>query len=104
MGLLGPNGAGKSTLIKLITGQLKPTTGRLQVMGFQPFANPSVYHHLGYCPEIEQSYDDMTGREFVRFLGSMTGAAGKKLNDRTDEVITIVGMDHAADRKIGGYS
>ncbi len=102
--LLGPNGAGKSTMIKLISGQLKPTTGRMEVVGLVPFANPEVYHHLGYCPEIEQLYDEMTGREFVRFLGAMSGASGQKLKDRTDEVIQIVGMDHAADRKVGGYS
>ncbi len=102
--LLGPNGAGKSTIIKLITGQLKPTTGLMRVVGLVPFANHEVYHHLGYCPEIEQLYDEMTGREFVRFMGALSGANGQKLKERTDEVITIVGMDHAADRKIGGYS
>lgn len=51
--LLGPNGAGKSTLLKLVTGQLRPTTGRVSVLGMAPFANPNVFQRLGYCPEIE---------------------------------------------------
>ena len=52
--LLGPNGAGKSTMLKLITGQLRPTTGLVTVFGEKPFANGSVLRRLGYCPEIEK--------------------------------------------------
>ncbi|HLJ56661.1 MAG TPA: ATP-binding cassette domain-containing protein, partial [Chthonomonadaceae bacterium] len=51
--LLGPNGAGKSTMMKLITGQIRPSTGALGVLGMAPFANPKVYRQLGYCPESE---------------------------------------------------
>ncbi|HEY3266926.1 MAG TPA: ABC transporter ATP-binding protein [Armatimonadota bacterium] len=100
--LLGPNGAGKSTMLKLITGQLRPTTGRVTVFDEQPFANPRVFRRMGYCPEIESSYDDMTGREFVSMLAAMSGVRG--IADRVAESINIVGMSAAADRKIGGYS
>src|ERR1051326_7893204 len=71
--LLGPNGAGKSTLIKLLTGQLHPSTGRLTVLGEAPFANSRVYRRLGYCPELERGCDDMTGRYFVTLLAHMGG-------------------------------
>jgi ABC-2 type transport system ATP-binding protein len=101
--LLGPNGAGKSTMLKLITGQLRPTTGRLSVLGEKPFANPSVFRRLGYCPEIENLYEDMSGREFVSLLGSMAGI-GSDLGGRVDAVIERVGMSANANRKIGGYS
>jgi ABC-2 type transport system ATP-binding protein len=102
--LLGPNGAGKSTLLKLITGQLRPTTGQIEVLGLKPFANPNVYKRLGYCPEIENNYDDMTGVDFVTMLGSMAGIPSRELKDRVLEAIDLVGMTENAGRKIGGYS
>ena len=101
--LLGPNGAGKSTMLKLITGQLRPTTGMLTVLGLRPFANPAVFRKLGYCPEIENLYDDLSGREFVKLLGSMAGIS-HGLDDRVDRVIERVGMTENANRKVGGYS
>ncbi len=102
--LLGPNGAGKSTMLKLITGQLRPTTGHVLVMNQPPFANPKVFRKLGYCPEIENNYDDMTGREFVTLLATMSGLPANSLSARVAESIEIVGMTVNADRKIGGYS
>jgi len=102
--LLGPNGAGKSTMLKLVTGQLRPSRGRVTVLGQPPFANPRVLRQLGYCPEIENSYDELNGREFVTLLGAMSGLRGADLRDRTAAVIERVGMTYAAGRKIGGYS
>jgi ABC-2 type transport system ATP-binding protein len=102
--LLGPNGAGKSTLLKLITGQLRPTTGKVSVLGEAPFANPNVFRKLGYFPEIESGYDDLTGTEFVTLLAAMSGFRGEELRKRVADSIERVGMTHAAGRKIGGYS
>lgn len=102
--LLGPNGAGKSTLLKLVTGQLKPTTGRVTVMDARPFANPSVFRRLGYTPEMENLHDDMTGREFVTFLATLSGLPSATRTSRVDEAVAQVGLSDAADRKIGGYS
>lgn len=102
--LLGPNGAGKSTMLKLITGQLRPSTGRVTVLNEPPFANPRVFRQLGYCPEIENSYEEMTGRELVTLLGAMAGIRGETLKKRVEESIEEVGMTQNADRKIGGYS
>lgn len=102
--LLGPNGAGKSTLLKLVTGQLRPTTGMVTVFGEKPFANTRVYRKLGYCPEIENNYDDMTGRDFVTMLASMAGIPSSQLRSRVNDSIETVGMTINADRKMGGYS
>jgi ABC-2 type transport system ATP-binding protein len=102
--LLGPNGAGKSTLLKLITGQLRPTTGTVHVAGMAPFANGRVMRLLGYCPEIDNFYEEMTGREFVTLLGAMAGLKGATLKARVDESIARVGMEDRCDRKLGGYS
>jgi ABC-2 type transport system ATP-binding protein len=102
--LLGPNGAGKSTMMKLITGQLRPSTGNLTVLGEAPFANPKVFRRLGYCPESESSYDDMTGRDFVTMCAHLAGMPGGRIGPRVSEVIDLVGMTPNAGRKIGGYS
>ncbi|MDE2126632.1 MAG: ABC transporter ATP-binding protein [Armatimonadetes bacterium] len=102
--LLGQNGAGKSTMLKLITGQLRPTTGTLQVFGKTPFANPAVARTLGYCPESDGFYNDMTGRRFVALLAVMSGLRGAEINARVEEVIATVGMAENADRQLGGYS
>jgi ABC-2 type transport system ATP-binding protein len=102
--LLGPNGAGKSTMMKLITGQIRPTTGQITVFGERPFANTRVFKRLGYCPEIENSYDDMSGREVVTMLGAFSGIPRDRLKSRVAEVIEMVGMTANADRKVGGYS
>jgi len=102
--LLGPNAAGKSTMMKLITGQLRPTTGRVTVLGEKPFANSNVFRKLGYCPESESSYDDLTGREMVTMLACMAGIQGSRIAQRVSDMIEHVGMTFAADRKIGGYS
>lgn len=104
IGLLGPNGAGKSTMLKLITGQLRPTTGSVLVLDQKPFANPNVFRKLGYCPEHENSYDEMTGFEFVTMLGAMAGIPASRLQARVREVVEMVGMTPNAGRKIGGYS
>src|SRR5438128_98274 len=102
--LLGPNGAGKSTLIKLVTGQLRPSTGIVTVLGEPPFANSRVFRRLGYCPELERGCDDMTGRYFVTLLAHLGGLPPATISQRVSEVIEFVGMTENADRKIGGYS
>ena len=102
--LLGPNGAGKSTMMKLITGQLRPSTGKLTVFGEEPFANPRVFRRLGYCPESESSYEEMSGRDFVTMCAHLAGLPGREISVRVPEVIEQVGMTPHAGRKIGGYS
>lgn len=102
--LLGPNGAGKSTMMKLITGQLRPTTGIVTAFGMAPFANTKVFRRLGYGPEIENLYDQITGTEFVTMLAVMAGLRGAALKAAVAKAIETVGMAPNADRHIGGYS
>lgn len=102
--LLGPNGAGKSTLIKMITGQIRPSTGSVQVIGEAPFANARVLSRLGYCPENDNFYEEMTGREFVTYLAALSGYSGAERKRRVDSTIEKVGMADRCDRKVAGYS
>lgn len=102
--LLGQNGAGKSTMLRMITGQLRPTTGSVKVLGMEPFANPEVYKQLGYCPEIDNFYEHMTGREFVRHLARLQGFSASEARSRSDETIATVGMADRADKPIRGFS
>ncbi|MCH8274528.1 MAG: ABC transporter ATP-binding protein [Armatimonadetes bacterium] len=102
--LLGENGAGKSTMIKMITGQLRPTTGEVRVFGHVPFANRTVLKEIGYCPETDSYYDQMTGRQFVQLMARMSGLHSKAVRDAANSAIENVGMAERADTLIAGYS
>ena len=102
--LLGMNGAGKTTMMRLITGQIRETTGRVSIFGQEPFANPEVYRRMGYCPEIDNFYEHRTGRQFVMHLARLAGFSSPEARKRTERVLELVGMSDRADRKIAGYS
>lgn len=102
--LLGMNGAGKSTMMRLITGQLRATTGDVRVFGMDPFANLNVYRRIGYCPDIDNFYEHRTGRQFVYFLARLAGFDTKEAKRRTEQMLHQVGMTDRADRPIAGYS
>src|SRR6202040_590980 len=72
-GLLGPNGAGKSTFMKLVTGQLAPSKGRLAVLGESIWRNPALYFRIGFCPEQDAFYDRMTGLDWLIALLRLNG-------------------------------
>jgi len=103
-GLLGPNGAGKSTLLKLVTGQLKPSQGRVQVLGEPIWGNPGAYRRIGYCPDQDAFYERMTGRDWLAALLGLSGFEGERAARAAERALDTVGLADAADRKIGGYS
>ena len=103
-GLLGPNGAGKSTFMKLITGQLRPSKGKVRVLGEPIWGNPGLYQRIGFCPEQDAFYDRMTGREWVTALTGLHGFDERTAADAAAQAIAAVELTEAADRKIGSYS
>ena len=103
-GLLGPNGAGKSTLLKLVTGQLKPSQGRVRVWGESVWGNPGIYVRIGFCPEQDAFYDRMTGLEWVTALLVLNGLDNPEAMARASRAIESVALTEAAGRKIGAYS
>ena len=103
-GLLGPNGAGKSTLLKLITGQLKPSKGSVQVLGEPVWGNPGIYRRLGLCPEQDAFYDRMTGLEWVTALLRLQGYTDQDAQRLAAAALEQVDMQGAAGKRIGAYS
>ncbi len=103
-GLLGPNGAGKTTLLNLITGQLRPSQGRIGVFGKNPWGNSSVHRFLGYCPDIDSFYRGMNGFEFLRTMLCLSGFSGGAARRRSIAALETVGLTEQAKKKIGAYS
>ena len=103
-GLLGPNGAGKSTFMKVITGQLRPSTGSVRVFGEPIWGNPSQYRRLGFCPEQDAFYEHMTGLEWVEALALLHGMDHGAASAAARRALDAVDLLDVAGRKIGAYS
>jgi len=103
-GLLGPNGAGKSTFMKLITGQLQPSKGSVQVLGEPIWGNPHLYFQIGFCPEQDAFYERMTGLEWVTALVRLNGLTEKEADEAARRALTAVHLMDLANKKIGAYS
>jgi ABC-2 type transport system ATP-binding protein len=102
-GLVGHNGAGKSTMIKLLTGQLRPSLGSVSVCGREAWS-AAAKRHLGYCPDVDSFYEEMSGRAFVRMIARLHGFSPTAARQRTDDVLERVGMSDRADRRLASYS
>jgi len=102
--LLGPNGAGKSTLIRLVSGQLRPSSGNVRVFGENPFANPSVAAHLGLVPEEEGFPPRVSGKDWVCFLLRLHGYGSTESSQRAEHTLEEVRLDTVAHRPVSTYS
>jgi ABC-2 type transport system ATP-binding protein len=103
IGLLGPNGAGKTTFLRLMTGQLKPTEGTIEVLGERPWANPGIFRRIGFCPEQDAFYDRLSGLEFVTALGRLSGL-GASVPEMAAAALARVGAEEFMHRPIAEYS
>ncbi len=103
-GLLGPNGAGKSTFMKLVTGQMKPDIGTVTVSGRRTWNDPELFRDIGFCPENDVFYEDMTGLEFVSGLLRLYGFPPAEVRDRAARALDVVDLTKDKDRLIRGYS
>ena len=104
LGLLGPNGAGKSTFMKLVTGQLKPSQGTVEVFGQSIWGNPGAFADIGYCPDQDAFYERMTGEEWLTALTRLAGLEETAANEAVGRALETVSLSDAADKKIGAYS
>ena len=103
MGFLGANGAGKTTTIKMLLGLLAPTYGTVEVFGGSP-EDPEVRARIGYMPETAYYYPYLNARELLAFYGGLCGMDSRKVRERTDELLEIVGLGDAAKRPLKTYS
>ncbi|MBN2409615.1 MAG: ABC transporter ATP-binding protein, partial [Candidatus Aminicenantes bacterium] len=104
IGLLGPNGAGKSTFLKLITGQLRPSIGTVRILGQRVRNNASLFSRIGFCPEHDSFYEDMTGWIFVSSLLRLQGYSPADVRARAEKALEIVELSADRDRLIRAYS
>lgn len=104
-GFLGPNGAGKSTTIKMLTGLLSPTAGAASILGRDVVADAIEAKKLiGVVPEESILFDRLTGPEQLRFVGRMYGMERGVIEARTEELLTLMGLDDDTGKLIVDYS
>lgn len=99
LGLVGPNGAGKSTTIRMITGQIAPTQGRVLVDGIDVATDPNAARaRVGYVPEDPKLYEYLTAREMISFVAEIRGKGD------VEAALEVAGLEEDADRPIHEYS
>lgn len=102
-GLVGPNGAGKTTLIKAIVGALRPTSGTIRTLGYDPLRDrAAVRQRIGYMPQSPALYDDLPARDNISFFGSAHGVPD--LRQRVEEVLAFTELADRAGDNVGQFS
>ncbi len=104
-GLLGPNGAGKSTLMNIITGNIRPTEGKVLWDGADIRELGGRFRSLiGYAPQQQGLYNSFSGRRFLSYMAALKGIPKKEVSSEIERVLSYVNLQEAADRAVGGYS
>ena len=102
-GLLGPNGAGKTTTILMLLGLTEPSAGSMEVLGLDPRRHPlEVKRQVGYLPDAVGFYDDLTGRQNLKFTARLNHIDNAE--SRIDDLLAQAGLAAAADQPAGEYS
>ena len=104
-GFIGPNGAGKTTTIKMLTGILQPTSGRVLVDGTDMAADPlTAKRKLGFVPDGTDLFDRLTGLEYLNFMWDMYGVPAAVRKERMDRYLALFELTDAVGGRIAGYS
>lgn len=105
LGFLGPNGAGKSTTMKMLTGFLTPSAGRIRICGHDIETEPLAAKQLiGYLPEGAPAYGDMTVQAFLEFIADMRGLSASKKTERINTVVAQVQLAEVLQQTIDTLS
>jgi ABC-2 type transport system ATP-binding protein len=102
-GLIGPNGSGKSTTMKALLGLVQPDAGVCRIFGNDSLRVDSR-QDVGFLPENPYFYKHLSGAETLRFYGKLCGLRGAKLAARVKELLDLVDLAEAGNRRLGGYS
>lgn len=102
--LVGPNGAGKTTLMNLMCGLLRPTRGKLTVLGIPTDQPERLFRKVGYCSQFDSFPRGLTAREFINSFLLVSGFPRKEADELTEAALNRVELLPAADRKLGAYS
>lgn len=103
LGFLGPNGAGKTTMMRIITGIIPASSGRVMVNGVDVLEDSlKVRERIGYLPENNPLYTDMYVKEYLRFVAKLYDV--KKPGDRVDELVGLTGLNREQHKKIASLS
>jgi len=104
-GFLGPNGAGKTTTLKMITGLLRPTAGRITVAGFDLSSHPEeAKKRLGFIPDRPFLYDKLTGGEFLGFMGGLWDLPEPLIRTRSEKLLELFELSEWRDELIESFS
>jgi ABC-2 type transport system ATP-binding protein len=104
-GWLGPNGAGKTTTIRMLLGLLKPTSGQMSVLGYDPTVETKIMQaQVGYMSQQFTLYNELTAQENIRFYGQVYGLSPAELNQRQDELLHMAGLSGRANVLTGSLS
>lgn len=105
VGFLGPNGAGKSTTMKIITGYMAPTSGKVEVAGFDVFENPlEVKRRIGFLPETPPLYTDMLVRDYLDYVAKLKGVASADRKRNIESAIHSTNLGEVSGRLIQNLS
>jgi len=102
--LVGPNGAGKSTLMNLMTGLLRPTRGKITLLGIPTDQPEQLFRKVGYCTQFDSFPRGLTGRQFLNSFLLVHGFDRKRTNELSQQALERVNLVEAADRKVAAYS
>jgi ABC-2 type transport system ATP-binding protein len=104
-GLLGPNGAGKSTLISILSGMFAPTAGQVAVGDGQVSpTSRAAKRRIGVVPQDVALYEKLSGRQNLRFFGRVYGLGGRRLRERVEAVLEVVGLSDRGNDRAETYS
>lgn len=103
-GLLGPNGAGKTTLFRVLTGQAAPSLGEITILGEPVLGNPKIFDRVGFCPEADCFYEDMTGLSFLTTLARIHGYSKGHAKESAEKALARVDLVEMGKKRISAMS